>query len=695
LEGTTSTVFDAVRWARGPDFSLDSANGPVSMATLAAPFPPQPRHLCRTVTSTCVDVVPVADDDHENSCRPRGSVYAMAPPASRVAWDWWRAAIGEGAATLLVGAGVSAAPPSRLPLAAELVELLVTNVALSLHLGTALTRRIVQSLRGVRLEVVADILVEHLGPRVLRPLERALEGRPVNAWHRFLATAIGLGCHVVTTNFDTLIEQACDELGVPYRLVGSASQARRVSSHVSAGPGVVLKIHGTLVGTDGGRGTSRLAVALRHVGRGLPLAMAGLFRGLIGARPLVIVGYSGRDDFDIAPLLHSTDRGAPALWVLHDGARRSVEPLRGAERRWLPAGPAIACARCWRCPTEVLRGDSSFVRELLRPRTRHAGRARSTPPRRPRAGGVGQSDATPALRASASRRASSLVHLLLATRSFTAALSVIEQAEAAPRLLPAARITLLLDRATVLEQQGQDLRAASGVAAAAVKLANASGSPLTRAEALDRAGVIARRRGRYHQADRYYREALGWASRAGRAPGLIARIQAHRAVVLGYLDRLVPALSAFERTLAYERATGDLRGVAMSLNNVGMTLSDMGRFPEALDYLNRSIALKEELGDLRGIAQSLHNRGKLHWRKGELPEAAADFTESLGLRRSHGRDQHGVAQSLLALGRIAMAQGNLPGARRLAAESLAAMVAIGDARGQSYARDLLAEIPEP
>lgn len=620
---------------------------------------------------------------------------SVAVSTTRPDWGQWRAAIEDGRATLLVGAGVSAASPSRLPLAAELVEMLTGEVISPLPLDARLSQQIVRSLRGLRLEVVADVFVECLGPRVLTPLERALRGRPGNFWHRFIATAMNRGCHVITTNFDTLIEESCDQLGIPFRIVTSPAEARNLLSRPFQGPAVLFKIHGSLSGASSRQVTSKLAIALRHVGRGLRRSMASLLSELIVARPLLVIGYSGRDDFDITPLLHFTDRRQPALWVLHDGARRSVLPLRVTERRLRAARPAVACGRAWSGTTEIVLGNSAVAYSRLRLSLLPSTTSASTPLLGSVAGSEAQSlDHRQTIRASRGRRAHAVVHALLAARDFAAALSVIDGVEAKVSLSASGRVVLLLDKATVLEQQGGDLRAARRVAALANHLANATGVPRLRAQALDRAGVVARRQGLYSRADQLYREALRLACGAKAPEGLVALIRAHRAIALGYLGHYARALAELKRTLSYEQATGDLRGVGMSLNNIGMTLSDMGKYDEALVFFADSIALKRDLGDARGIANSLHNRGKLHYRRGELDQAESDFRGSLRLRRSVGRDQHGVAQSLLALGHLAQARGAKSEARFLAQSSLRAMLAIGDDRGQVLANELLTELSE-
>ena len=205
---------------------------------------------------------------------------------------YWRGVIRGGEATLFVGAGVSAPPPSSLPLAAGLVASLIAPVLEPLALPAELARNVESVLVALRPEVITDVLLEHLGMDAGRPLLRVLRGRP-NAWHGFLAAALGAGCCVITTNFDTLLEQACDALGARHQtVVGTA-----VDDDVAA-KSILFKIHGSI-----GDSLSSIALTVRQVGQGLSARQTRLLRALVENRPLLVLGYSGRDDFDILPAL--------------------------------------------------------------------------------------------------------------------------------------------------------------------------------------------------------------------------------------------------------------------------------------------------------------------------------------------------------------------------------------------------------
>ncbi len=82
------------------------------------------------------------------------------------------------------------------------------------------------------------------------------------------------------------------------------------------------------------------------------------------------------------------------------------------------------------------------------------------------------------------------------------------------------------------------------------------------------------------------------------------QIRSHRAVALEYLDRRAEALREHRRVAEYEKRTGDLRGFAKSLNNIGIVYMNQKQWKPAIAAaLEQSCTLKRDLGDFRGIAK--------------------------------------------------------------------------------------------
>ncbi|HYK00380.1 MAG TPA: tetratricopeptide repeat protein [Thermoanaerobaculia bacterium] len=581
---------------------------------------------------------------------------------------YWRGVIRRGEATFFVGAGVSAPPPSSLPLAAGLVASLIAPVLQPLKLPPGLARAVVKVLVGLRPEVITDVLLEHLGVDAAKPLLRALHGQP-NAWHGFLGAALGAGCCIITTNFDTLIEKAGDAIGARHQtVVGTAVEG------AVAPTSILFKIHGSLGGGNAGEALSSVALAVRQVGQGLSVPQAHLLGALIEDRPLIVLGYSGRDDFDIRPALLNVQRTAPGLWIVHE-RDSPIRPLAGQARRKSDARPAAECARAWAGSLDLFAGETSEMLDLLRPR-RGFGRL---PVRLP-------ADVAPAadgLLPEPDASAIAILYALVEARAFELGTRVFQHAtkrRASPRVLVA--------RAVVLEKYGTDLRAAA-VTARKARTASKRGPADIRALVLDQSGVIARRRGHYRLALRFYDQALKIARPSKCPEWLLMQIRSHRAVALEYLNRRAEALREHRRVAEYEKRTGDLRGLAKSLNNIGIVHMNQHQWKPAIAALEQSCALKRDLGDHRGVGQSLHNLGKLQFLRGDYASAEKTFLESLRIRLSRGRDEHGAAQSYVALAHVALKAGKLEDAERYATRAYDAHMAFGDQRGITQARGLL------
>jgi tetratricopeptide (TPR) repeat protein len=581
---------------------------------------------------------------------------------------FWRDAIVRGKVTFFVGAGISAPPPASLPLAAGLVANLIRPVLEPLALPQPLARSIEKTLVRLRPEVITDVLMEHLGLDAGRPILNALHGKP-NAWHTFLAAALGCGCCVITTNFDTLIETACDAGGIRYEtVIGTAVRS------VSPKSSTLFKIHGSIGGANTDDALASVALAVRQVGRGLSDRQTKLMRVLIEERPLLVLGYSGRDDFDILPALLDVQRTAPGLWIVHQ-SNTSIRLVAGALRRRSDVVPALKCMEAWPGALAVLTGETAAMMDLLRAKRGFGKPDRIAP-------GV---SLPPPKTFSHARDAAAiaLMYALVEARAFDMGVRLFEHASR--RGTPP---EVLIAHAVILEKHGVDLRSAARVAQKA-RNRSRHGPAHIRALVFDQSGVIARRRGLHGLAVRFYDQALNVATRSKSPEWLIMQIRSHRAVALEYRNRRSEALREHRRVADYEKRTGDLRGLAKSLNNIGIVHMNQRQWKAATAALEESCALKRDLGDARGIAQSLHNLGKLHYLRGDYAAAEKTFLESLRIRLGAGRDPHGAAQSFVALAHVAREEGNVSEAVAYAAGALAAHEKSGDQRGIAQAHALL------
>jgi tetratricopeptide (TPR) repeat protein len=96
----------------------------------------------------------------------------------------------------------------------------------------------------------------------------------------------------------------------------------------------------------------------------------------------------------------------------------------------------------------------------------------------------------------------------------------------------------------------------------------------------------------------------------------------HAAGTLAYIQGDYSAAWALlEEGLATRRQLGDRKGIAHTLNNLGILTRQQGDFASARALHDESLAIRRELGDRLGVAHSLNNLGLVarrsssHWRR--------------------------------------------------------------------------------
>jgi predicted ATPase/class 3 adenylate cyclase len=172
-----------------------------------------------------------------------------------------------------------------------------------------------------------------------------------------------------------------------------------------------------------------------------------------------------------------------------------------------------------------------------------------------------------------------------------------------------------------------------------------------------------------------------------------------RAKALITAARLAFSQSDYERgeTLARQgltlfRELGDMRGIALALDRLGMAAWRRGNFEAARSLLEEDLSLFRRLGDKERVAWSLFTLGLLDSKQGEYTRAQALFEESLAMHRALG-NKRGVAASLNQLaGGILVTQGNYELARSLLEEAFSLNKVIGDKEGIAVSSTLLAEL---
>lgn len=214
----------------------------------------------------------------------------------------------------LVGAGISVPAPSMLPNFEQLSQNVIRDIV-----GDVLEKTRIDLLsRNLRPEVILQIAVEELGPKVLRSLQMLISHKP-NPNHFFLAEAIRLGNWVFTTNPDNLIEEAGKLMHIEIkrcyedRHYEEFEKSLRTGGHMA---GCLFKLHGTIEENKPFEERyNTILVALQQVGRGLSKPKERALSHFLKSFDFCFMGYSCQDDFSVSPVLLNTDSNRSAFWL--------------------------------------------------------------------------------------------------------------------------------------------------------------------------------------------------------------------------------------------------------------------------------------------------------------------------------------------------------------------------------------------
>lgn len=157
---------------------------------------------------------------------------------------------------------------------------------------------------------------------------------------------------------------------------------------------------------------------------------------------------------------------------------------------------------------------------------------------------------------------------------------------------------------------------------------------------------------------------------------------------LGELDL---AWTHQNESLAIQKQRGNHRGMAGSLNSLGLIAKDRGDLAAADQMFAESLDIKREQGDERGIAMSLNNLGMTARLADRLVEAKAHYAESAEILRSLG-DHRGMARSLINMAEAALKTGDLVVAHRGFQEARTCFEAVGDQQGIALASTNLSAV---
>ena len=248
--------------------------------------------------------------------------------------------IQEGNLALFCGAGISLNPPSNLPSAGALrkailerfieVDMLASEIRMLLEEGVAkekgTTRPGVDNVdikRYYPFEAFIQIVDRNV-PILETLVEIYKEGEP-NKNHTLIAELMKQGYvkEVLTTNFDTKIEDALEKVDgseaerwkkdVDFKVLSKEADFLETDFSLLKCP-VILKIHGTIE-DKGSIRTTLTTISSKELREARARVLRHFFQE--ADHDILIMGYSGSDEFDINPVLRGLDSETRIFLLKH------------------------------------------------------------------------------------------------------------------------------------------------------------------------------------------------------------------------------------------------------------------------------------------------------------------------------------------------------------------------------------------
>jgi predicted ATPase/transcriptional regulator with XRE-family HTH domain/Tfp pilus assembly protein PilF len=182
-----------------------------------------------------------------------------------------------------------------------------------------------------------------------------------------------------------------------------------------------------------------------------------------------------------------------------------------------------------------------------------------------------------------------------------------------------------------------------------------------RAQALNGAGLLAFHQNAYERATELLQRALLLYKRLGDMKGIAVTSNNLGNVALGRGD-YAAATALYDECLALHRLRDDEQGVSGALISLGIVARECGDWERAHSLYEESLRIKQRLGDQQAVALLLNNLGDIARSRGELEMARDLLEQSLAMYRQQ-EDQGRVAFVLANLGHVLGSQGE----QRLAA----------------------------
>jgi len=553
--------------------------------------------------------------------------------------------------TFLVGAGSSVDLPSCLPAGRAMMDAIIDYACAESEIER------IKELEQIRFETFVEIIRDRLDPE-LKIIEYYGLCNTPNIQHFFLANMIKRAQFVVTTNFDFLIEYALLQLGVlkeeiiPVITSEDYQKYNDPKELFNQGKKTVYKIHGSMENIVTGKSTrDSLIATIQAFGQNkegdnifqLEPFKQPAFKNLTDNRSLVVIGYSGSDDFDIVPTLKVLEQLEDVIWInyIHDdGGREKIYEIENETssnyEKLTKIDQILIDIKQMNYAKHVFRVDVNtprMVNELL--------------------------DFKPTLSSDYfSENLKDWFNKNINIKSATAP-GVPLNMKQIHNKTPTQLMKYYIAHVIYIEYDLYD--DAKRCLEEVYRIAEEKGdkgdewSEFWRAKAIQLIGRIYYHKGDYTEALKRYQQAYNWLGDFGDFHGLIDCY-----IDIGMIHNIqrnyLKALQNLEEALNMAKLVGGVSR-ASCYNSIGLIYNNQGKYSEALENYKEALKITEQLGELKAKATCLNNIGTIYLDQKKYSNALENFEEALKITDQLG-NLSGKATFLMNIGRIYYEQGN-------------------------------------
>ena len=521
----------------------------------------------------------------------------------------------------LVGSGISCNPPTCFPTGYQFTKKLLQYV-LPLEVQRDILALMDPEREGMRssgdflrFERLLVYIQESCDP-ALQVLDDFGAGTP-NPLHEFLAQMIVQGSPVFTTNFDTLIENALLATGIPRKKVFPVIHKTDWETKFEPDQYRVYKLHGSIFDVHWqmhSRESLKATLAQIAQGKGTLFRLEPWKRQVLEfylrSYDLLVLGYSGLDDFDVLPTLWDIESTKRILWITHDSNRSPdqarIEIVDYKEPKSRPA-ETLKVDRAGKNLLKFIRYQARKPSQLIRIYV-NTGQlvdwlSEQVLDEHPRPKRI-ISDNGGEFSFPSFLKISGFEQWLLAAEIFEGCHVLNQSLEAyatALGMLPIGSgkekqlMVLIFNSMGRIFHREKDHKSALENYQTAYKIAANLGSLKLKSQSLNNIGRL-----------------------------------------FCDQDCFEEALETYKQAFSLVEETTDDLGKSTILNNIGQCLFEIGELDGALDYYRQSIVIADQLGNLKGMIAALNNIAMIFRRKSLLDESLRYYRQALQAARLTG-----------------------------------------------------------